>query len=83
MVESLKYRIQHDWNIIRLVRLAFSVIIMIQAFQVQEPLLAVLGGIFLFQATFNYGCCAGGACPNRPVSAGKDGLEQTDYTEIK
>lgn len=83
MIETLRYRLLNGWNVMRFVRLVFSGFILVQATQLQEPLLVGLGGIFLFQAAFNYGCCAGGACDTRPAKMNTKPIEETEFTEIK
>jgi hypothetical protein len=62
MLHNLKNRFITGWSLMRFIRLALALIIIIQAVTSSEILFAVLGGFLLFQAAFNYGCCGAGGC---------------------
>ncbi len=57
-----------DWSIMRIVRLAFGIIIIFQALDVGNYWLMIPGGIFLVLAIFNAGCGANGcAMPTKDI----------------
>jgi hypothetical protein len=62
MLHNLKNRLIIGWSLMRFVRMALALTIIIQAVASAEILFAVLGGFLLFQAAFNYGCCGAGGC---------------------
>ncbi|WP_396166828.1 hypothetical protein [Flavobacterium sp.] len=49
-----------NWNIMRIIRLAFAIILFVQAAQKFEWYLVIFGLFFLIQALFNFGCGANG-----------------------
>jgi hypothetical protein len=55
-----------NWNILRVVRLALGIAIIIQGVQASEWMFVVLGTMFSLMPIFNLGC-SGGNCsvPNR------------------
>jgi hypothetical protein len=87
MLNNLKNRLITGWGLMRFIRLALALIIIVQAVTSYEILFAVLGGFLLFQAVFNYGCCGASGCDidhsmSRSKSSGKTG-EVTTFEEIK
>ncbi len=62
MLQDWKQRLSTGWNLLRVIRLALSIIVIIQAWTNTDILFAILGGILLFQAAFNYGCCSSAGC---------------------
>ena len=55
-----------NWNILRFVRLALGIAVIIQGVQASEWMFVVLGALFSLMPIFNLGC-SGGNCsvPNR------------------
>ncbi len=49
-----------NWNIMRIIRLAFAIVLFTQAAQKFEWYLIIFGLFFLVQAVFNFGCSANG-----------------------
>lgn len=87
MLENLKNRLIKGWSLMRFIRLALALIIIIQAVTSSEILFAVLGGFLLFQAIFNYGCCGAGGCDishnaSNPKSSGMKEVVTT-FKEVK
>ena len=62
MLEHLKQRLLTGWTLMRVVRTGLAILIIGQAWNNYDLLFAVLGGILLFQAAFNYGCCSTSGC---------------------
>jgi hypothetical protein len=49
-----------NWNIMRIIRLVFAIVLFTQAAQKFEWYLVIFGLFFLVQAIFNFGCGANG-----------------------
>ncbi len=81
MLTTFKYNLTNNWNVIRLIRLALSVIILVQAVQMHDMLFGVFGSFFLYQSLTNTGCCGSGGCA--PAINKKDSTEEVEFTEIK
>lgn len=84
-MENIKSTLLENWNFMRILRLGLSIIILIQAFQMHDPLFGVFGAFFLIQALTNTGCCAGGNCTTT-ISDSKrnsNGIENVEFEEIK
>lgn len=87
MLNNLKNRLIKGWSMMRIIRLALALIIIVQAVNSSEILFAILGGLLLFQAAFNYGCCGAGGCDinhssSNPTSSGT-AEEVTTFNEVK
>lgn len=82
MITTFKYKLMNNWNVIRFIRLALSIIIIAQAFQTQDMLFGIFGSFFLYQALTNTGCCGANSCApntNKPITA----TEEVQFTELK
>lgn len=78
----MKQSILNGWNLMRIVRLALGIIVMVQGFQANEWLLVALGALFSLMPLFNIGCCGVSGC-NTPVSRrGNKKIEDTTYEEV-
>lgn len=81
-METFKYNLVNNWNVVRLIRLALSLIIIVQAIQIHDVLFGVFGSFFLYQALSNTGCCGVNDCApatNKPINES----EEIEFTEIK
>ena len=58
MLETIKYNLINNWNIVRGFRLVISIFIIVQAILLHELLFGFFGCFFLYQALTNTGCCA-------------------------
>ena len=85
MFNDLKNKLVHGWNLTRIIRLLLAGILIAQSIDNSEILFAALGGLLLFQAVFNYGCCSTGACgyPTGEPNSSGSAEDTTTYTEIK
>lgn len=86
-LSDLKNRLVTGWGLMRFVRLALALILIVQAVTNSEVLFMALGAVLLFQAVFNYGCCSAGNCDinhagYKPGSSGKTD-ELTTFEEVK
>ncbi len=71
----------------RVIRVALAIIIIVQSLTTSEIIFAFLGGLLLFQAAFNYGCCGAGGCDvdystRKPKSLDSE-KEVTIFEEVK
>ena len=71
-----------NWNFMRLLRLGFGVLFMVQAIQNRDIIIGFIAAFFLFQAVTNTGCCGINGCVSLPK---KTNSKHTDviYEEIK
>ncbi|MDX2174585.1 MAG: hypothetical protein SFY56_15885 [Bacteroidota bacterium] len=87
MVSRLKYRLMSGWTLMRFVRLGLATLVIIQSVINSEMLFASLGGILLFQALFNYGCCGASGCNvnqnTKETNANPATIKEISYKEIK
>lgn len=71
----------------RFIRLALALMIIAHAVTSSEIVFAILGGLFLFQAIFGYGCCAAAGCDINYKSNNSNLLskeeEETTYNEMR
>ncbi|MBK9792076.1 MAG: hypothetical protein IPP60_02985 [Sphingobacteriales bacterium] len=81
-METLKYNLVNNWNVIRLIRLALSIIIIVQAVQIHDVLFGLFGTFFLYQALSNTGCCGVNGCAPS-VSKSSGDTEEIEFTEVK
>ena len=52
----MKNRLFTNWNLLRIIRLGFALILFTQAADKFEWYLVIFGLFFLIQAVFNFGC---------------------------
>jgi hypothetical protein len=87
MFNNLKNRLIKGWSLMRVIRVALALIIIVQSLTTSEIIFAFLGGLLLFQAAFNYGCCGAGGCdidystPKPKSLSSKE--EVTTFEEVK
>ncbi|MGV3639518.1 MAG: hypothetical protein ACO1NZ_03295 [Adhaeribacter sp.] len=67
-MEKFKMILVRDWHLMRVARLVIGMLIAVQAFQMQSPLIAFFSAFFLFQALTNTGCCGASGCSVKPGS---------------
>lgn len=70
------------WDLMRVLRLALGIIIIVQGVQAKEWLFVALGGLFSLMPLLNIGCCGVSGC-NTPVSKSDKKAEDITYEEIK
>jgi len=61
-MNTIKQRLLTDWNFARFLRLALGMWMLAWAIQTGEWAAAVFGGLFLFMALSNTGCCGSQTC---------------------
>lgn len=70
------------WNVVRIIRLILGVMLVIQAIQTKFWGAGLLGGLLLFQAITNTGCCGASGCAV-PVNKSKQNVDTIEYEEVK
>lgn len=71
-----------NWNLMRVLRLALGVFIIVQGIQAQQWLFVGLGGLFSLMPLLNIGCCGTSGC-NTPVRRTNKKTEDITYEEIR
>lgn len=66
----------------RIIRLILGVMLMVQSIQTKFWGAGLLGGLLLFQAITNTGCCGASGCAV-PVSKKKTDVDTIEYEEVK
>ncbi len=74
-------KIVSNWNVMRAIRLAIGIFIVVQSIQTKEWIFVALGGLFSLMPLLNIGC-GGGSC-SIPVSKTSKKTEDISYDEIK
>lgn len=69
------------FGIMRLLRIVFGVVAIIQSFFVHDVILAILGLIVAGMAIFNMGCCATNNC-NTNYNNKTNNPNQIEYEEV-
>jgi len=62
MMNNWKDRLLNNWGIMRFLRLGLAILVLIEAWKNSEIVFGLLGGILLFQALANVGCCGSAGC---------------------
>lgn len=71
-----------NWDIMRVIRLALGIFIIVQGVQTGEWMFILLGGLFSLMPLLNIGCCAVGNCTVSPSQKQKD-TDDITYEEVK
>ncbi len=71
----MKQSILSNWDLVRFLRLAIGVAILVQAGVTKDWLFGIAGLIFTSMAVFNAGCCGAAGC--RTVSSGDEKITNT------
>lgn len=58
----MRQTIFSNWNMMRFLRLAIGIAIIVQAVMAKDVMLGLAGVFFTSLPVFNIGCCAGGNC---------------------
>lgn len=65
-METLRKTIFTGGNFMRWLKLTMGLLVAYQAFELQNGLLGLLAGLFVFQALANAACCGAGSCNTVP-----------------
>ncbi|PBQ30693.1 hypothetical protein CNR22_02525 [Sphingobacteriaceae bacterium] len=87
MFKHWKIRLTQGWNFMRVFRLGLAILVLMEAWKSSQILFAGLGGILLFQALINVGCCGSSGCDINHKDKGDRSssviAEETTFEEIK
>ncbi len=81
MLDTWKQRLLNDWNLMRIFRLSLGILVEVEAFKNSELIFGLLGGVLLFQAIYNVGCCGSAGCDVNQVK-NKDSSLTTEVKNI-
>ena len=72
------------WHLIRFVRLGLGLVILVQSITTKDMMLAFLGGLIVFTALANVGCCGSNGCGiiNQSTKT-KNTISDTEYEEVR
>ncbi|MBL1410060.1 hypothetical protein [Sphingobacterium faecale] len=71
-----------NWNIMRVLRLALGIFVIVQGVMDQQWILAILGGMFALMPLMNVGCCGVSGC-STPIAKSNKKLEEVRYEEVR
>ncbi|MBS1909730.1 MAG: hypothetical protein JST03_07640 [Bacteroidetes bacterium] len=71
-----------NWNLMRLLRLAAGIFILIQGLQVHEWIFIIAGLWFTLMPLLNIGCCGSASC-NTPMKQWKNKNDRENFENIK
>lgn len=66
----------------RIIRAALSIMLILQSIQISQWPVGLLGGMLLFQAITNTGCCGAAGC-SVPVNKKNQNIDTIEYEEVK
>lgn len=72
----------NNWNMMRVIRLALGIFIIVQGVRDQQWILAIMGAAFSLMPILNIGCCSTAGCATRTPRSSKT-IEDVSYEEIK
>jgi len=80
-METIKQALFTGWNFMRWLRVAFGIFFIIQAVQMHNSLIGVIGAFFLFTSVTNTGCCGAAGCAT-PLKKTRKESEEITFEEI-
>jgi len=72
-----------NWNLMRVIRLALGIIIIMQGVDAQQWMLVGLGGLFTLMPLLNVGCCGITACNTNYSRRKSNNLTEITCEEVK
>lgn len=80
----IKQRLLTNWHLMRIMRLAIGVWMLVMAVQTRDWVVGMFSAFFLYQAVTDTGCCGSKGCYAPPVdNKSKPLTEEVEYEEIK
>ncbi len=81
-MKHLKYKLTHNWHLMRLLRLGLGIVAGIQSIQMLDFLSGIVALVLLYQAISDTGCCGSAGCA--PVNRSQaPESNRVSYQEIK
>lgn len=81
-MHSIINTLRYGWSFMRIIRLTLGSMIVYQAVVYHDSIAGLIGGLLLFQAVTNTGCCGTSSC-STPISKVDKQKEETNFEEIK
>ncbi len=72
----------NNWNVMRVIRLALGILVIIQSISEKNIMLTVAGGLFAFLALINVGCCGANGCAVNSRENKSNLKEEAVYEEV-
>ncbi len=71
-----------NWDLMRVLRLALGIFIIVQGIMATEWWFVIMGGLFSLMPLLNIGCCSSSGC-YAPISKVRKKSDDITYEEIK
>ncbi len=81
-MDTIQKTLTSDWNFMRFVRLVIGLAIVFNGFQAGNGMIGLLGGLFIFQALCNTGCCGARGCAIQNQDSKSSKTEDIIFKEI-
>ncbi len=85
-MSTIKEKLFTNWHVMRILRLAIGVWMLVMAIQTRDWIVGVFSTFFLYQAVTDTGCCGTQACYT-PIKRTKEqspnNISDIEYEEIK
>ncbi|HPH24095.1 MAG TPA: hypothetical protein PLW32_09440 [Chitinophagaceae bacterium] len=75
-------KILQGWNFVRILRLVFGIIILIQGIVQADYLFAFIGVVFAALSVANIGCCGTQACATNIQTKSTQNIKDVSYEEV-
>ncbi len=85
-MNSIKQRLLTNWHLMRIMRMAIGIWLLVVAIQTHDWAVGLFSGFFLYQALTDTGCCGSRACyapDNKTITKTKEITSEIEYEEIK
>lgn len=82
-MQTMKQVLFTGWHLMRWLRLVFGIFFLAQAIQMDDTLIGVIAGFFLFTALTNTGCCGPSGCSTSFRKTNTKEPEEITFEEIK
>ena len=82
-MNTLRRRLFTNWNLMRALRLALGLWILVMSIQSRDTALSLLSAFFVLTALFGVGCCGVSGCYTGPTRDVAKEADDIDYEEIK
>ncbi len=77
----MKQLLLSNWSLVRVLRVALGIAIVVQAIMMKDVLFGVMGTLLTIMPLFNIGCCTTGTCI-APPGKNKQDTKEIIYEEV-
>ncbi len=78
----MKQAIFSNWNLMRFLRLALGIAIIVQSVVAKDWTMGIVGALFTVMPVFNIGCCGAGGCATTPQKKTSETTKDITYEEV-